>query len=145
MILPLGHVASLSIIPCLILECESDLIFHPPLLPPHLGSFTSPSVRPGITSCPLSRAHVILARLLKYQQHYYGCQSSYSHGPALLYLIGVPHVGNLPEGGKGLGQWRRSLYYGRTLLSLVFAMMYRFLCSRTIIAVFLVTTIAKRL
>ena len=27
----------------------------------------------------------------------------------------------------------------------VFAMMYRFLCSRTIIAVFLVTTIAKRL
>ncbi len=49
--------------------------FHPPLLPSHLGSFYSPSVRPGVTFHPsLSRAHVVLALPLKYQGHYYGCR-----------------------------------------------------------------------
>jgi hypothetical protein len=31
-------------------ECRSGIVSHPPLLPSHLGSFSSPSLRPGITS-----------------------------------------------------------------------------------------------
>ena len=50
-------------------------------------------------------------------------QSSYSCGPALLCLVGVPRTGNLPDGegaranGGGVGD-------GGALLTLVFAMKY---------------------
>ena len=72
MILPFGHNASLSILLCLIPECGIDLMFHPPLLPPHLGSFTSPYIRLGVMFRPSACAHVVLALPLKYQQYYYG-------------------------------------------------------------------------
>ena len=45
---------------CFIPECGSGLVFHPPLLPPHLSLFSSPSIRPGVTFCPSSHAHHIV-------------------------------------------------------------------------------------
>ena len=86
------------------IKCTLHCLMHSPL-PCLLASKDT-----GSSGCPGNPANCCSSlKKLKPVLTLLPSQSSYSHGPALLCLIGVPRVGNLPDGGKSKGKWRRSL------------------------------------
>ena len=85
--------------------------------PPHqVHSAPFDAHSPPLSSCfkrhgiirPILQIHCSSLKNLKLVLAPLPSKSSYSRGPAILCLIGVPHAGNLPDGGRSKGTRRRS-------------------------------------
>ena len=121
--MPRRHVP--SIVPSLrsigeiITVVDSGLFSHWPPHQVHSAPFDALPL-PLSSVCPGNLAnHCSSLKKLKPVLAPLPSQSSYSHGPALLCLVDVPRAGNLPEGGRSKGKWRRSCDGGALLFAAV--------------------------